>query len=104
MTGRMLQACVAAALFSGCSSATPLSASRLESMGVREGGDSGRALQALAREGYDCFGADGLPRRFDCSRTTGSILVCVLRVSFMANEQNQVAELHVAEPACMGTP
>ena len=88
----------------GCSKPLRISEDRLAFIGVTEGATYWEAQQKLAQEGYQCFVTGAKRENFDCTRTLGFFPTCVLRVRFVADDKNFVSNLHVANPACIGTP
>lgn len=88
----------------GCSTPLKISPDHLASIGVIEGVIYWEAEQKLASEGYQCFVTGAKRENFDCTRTTGFFPTCLLRVGFVADDNNRVSNLRVANPACMGTP
>ena len=89
---------------SGCSTPAKMSSGHLASIGVIEGTMYWEAEQKLAREGYQCFVTGAKRENFDCTKTMGFFPACLLRVAFVADDNNLVSHLRMADPACMGTP
>jgi hypothetical protein len=96
--------CAVAICCSGCGTAPKMSADRLASMGVVEGAAYWQAQQKLAQEGYQCSVSGAKREHFDCAKTQGFLITCVLRVDFEVDDQNRISRPSVPEPACIGTP
>jgi hypothetical protein len=88
----------------GCSTPSKISAERLAAAGVTEGTMYWEAQQRLARQGYQCSVAGAKREHFDCTKTAGFFPTCVLRVTFIADDNNALSNLRVSDPACIGTP
>lgn len=88
----------------GCSTPTRISPERLAAIGVTEGTKYWDAQGKLAREGYQCFVAGAKRENFDCTKTVGFFPTCLMRIEFVADDNNLVSRLRVREPACIGTP
>ena len=88
----------------GCATPTKLGPSELDAMGVREGAVYWEVEQRLASAGYACFVHGAKRESFDCMKTSGVFPSCLLRVEFVADDQNRVSGLSVRDPACIGTP
>ena len=99
-----LYSCAIAVCLTACSTPTKLSSAELDRMGVRESAPYWMVQQALAQQGYQCYVSGQKRENFDCSSTFSGLRTCVLRISFVANSENKVSALRVAEPACIGTP
>jgi hypothetical protein len=97
-------ACAAALLLSACSTPPKLTPEQLATLGVRNGAVYWEAEQALVQQGYHVFVTGAKREAFDFSKQSGVFPTCLLRVTFTADDRNRVTDLHVAEPACMGTP
>ncbi|MBV8657498.1 MAG: hypothetical protein JO142_06715 [Burkholderiales bacterium] len=93
-----------AAGMAGCGTPRKLSPGDLGSMGVHEGAAYWQVEQRLASAGYRCFVSGAKREHFDCTKTLGVYPSCLLRVEFVADNQNQVSDLRVNDPACIGTP
>ena len=95
---------VVAALASGCGTPQKMSADQLAAIGVTTGNTYWSVEQKLASSGYQCFVSGAKRENFDCTKSEGFFPSCLLRISFKVDESNAVSSLHVAEPACIGTP
>jgi hypothetical protein len=92
------------ALLAGCATPQKMSATQLQSLGVRVGGPYWTATSQLAREGYACFVSGAKREHFDCTKTMGVFPTCLLRVRFSVGDDNMITTMSAAEPACIGTP
>lgn len=102
--GYLLVGAAVAICTSGCSTPAKMSADQLAAIGVVEGIRYWDAQGRLAREGYQCFVTGEKRENFSCSKTVGLFPTCLSRVEFVADDNNLVSRLRVADPACMGTP
>jgi len=91
-------------LLTACSSPQKLSEAQLAERGLGPGTPHWEATAQLRRLGYACSVSGPTRAQFDCSRTTGLLITCVLRVTFTVDDQNLISTLRVSEPACLGTP
>lgn len=96
--------CAAALLLSGCSTPPQPTPEQLATLGVRDGAIYWEAEQALVQQGYHVFVSGARREAFDFTKRGGGFPTCLLRVTFKVDDRNRVADLHAAEPACMGTP
>ena len=99
-----LAAGLAITLIAGCATMQKMSDAQLDSLGVRAGVPHGEATSRLFREGYVCSVSGAKRENFDCSKTHGILITCVLRVRFAVDDQNKISAVNVPEPACLGTP
>jgi hypothetical protein len=100
----MLASGTVAICISGCGTQAKMSPDHLASIGITEGTTYWEAEQKLAGEGYQCFVTGAKRENFDCTKTMGFFPTCLLRVAFVADDNNLVSHIRVANPACMGTP
>lgn len=88
----------------GCSTSQKMDEAQLDSLGVRPGANYWEATSQLSRQGYKCFVSGAKRENFDCTKKVGFMPTCILRVTFVVNDQNKITTISVPEPACMGTP
>jgi hypothetical protein len=101
----LVVACIAIGIGSvSCGTPSKLSYAELGSSGVRDGAAYWDAEQGLAQRGYSCYVSGAKRENFDCTRSPGTWPTCVLRVSFVVDDENLVSRLAVSDPACVGTP
>jgi len=81
-----------------------MSFDRLSQIGVVEGATYWQAQQRLASEGYQCSVTGAKRENFDCTKTAGFFVTCVLRVEFKVSDENTISRPSILEPACIGTP
>lgn len=89
---------------SGCTTAGQLSSAELASADVRAGALYWRAEQGLAQRGYSCYVSGASRENFDCTKSVGFWPTCILRITYVVDDRNLVANLVVHEPSCLGTP
>jgi hypothetical protein len=97
-------AATALALLAACVTPQKMSATELQSLGVRVGAPHWTATAQLAKEGYACFVSGARREHFDCTKTTGAFPTCLLRVRFSVGDDNMITTMSASEPACIGTP
>lgn len=88
----------------GCASPRNLLPEQLNALGVRNGAKYWDAESALNQSGYSCFVTGDQRQNFDCSRQAGVFPTCMLRVTFVVNNLNEVSALRAPEAACIGAP
>jgi hypothetical protein len=93
-----------ATLAVGCASPKRLSDDELSSLGVRNGVPYWEATSRLARQRYTCSVSGRVRENFDCTKTSGFMPTCQLRIVFSVDEDNRVVGLRASDPACIGTP
>ena len=94
----------AATLLCGCSTPQKMGEAELESLGVRVGVLHWEASSRLGEKGYACSVTGANREQFDCSKTSGVLVTCILRVTFTVDEMNKISGIRIPDPACIGTP
>lgn len=92
----VITAGMAALCVSGCSTPVKLSADQLASNGVVEGANYRDAVQKLAGQGYQCFVSGAKRENFDCTKTHGFFLTCLLRIEFIVDDKNRISKVTAA--------
>jgi hypothetical protein len=100
----LLATSLVALVLSGCSAPKALSSGDLEALGVHDGVMYWIAEQKLAQSGYSCYVSGANRENFDCTRNTGFLPTCILRIVFQSDDRNLVSNLRARDPACLGTP
>jgi hypothetical protein len=81
-----------------------MSADQQELIGLRPGAKYWEVELKLAHEGYHCYVAGVKRENFACTKTAGFFPSCVLGVNFDVNEKNEIENINILKPGCIGMP